>query len=776
MASKQLDPEQLRWQPDGSLPEDCSTRKAPRKIGVVGQPRAQVALRFAFGSQGRNHNAFVRGPEGSGRGTLVRTMLSELKQPPDRSSDFCYVHNFGNPDRPRLIILPGGQGHHFQHAMTRVSLFVRDRLPEILKNDPIRSRREARKEAAEREIRLKVAPLEKKLTADGLALIRTQSGPSSRISLYPLVMGKPVSPEEFRNLVTQGQAREADRQKATDKIQKWQGEVNKAANEIGQIWQQALQHIDQINASETARILSELTAEVARKFKAAGMDLFLREIIDDIVEKRIGRDTSHLADPTLLYGVNVLTSRADRQHAPIVHVSQPSVASMFGTIDPAWMSSGRAITSFRGIRTGALLEADGGFLVLDAADVLAEPGSWRMLMRALRTGLAEVVPPELGWPYSAQSLKPEPIPIKVRVILIGDADTHARLMREDRDFRHLFKVLVDFDHTIARDDEGCNSYLRFLAGLVERDRLLHFDRSGVLAMIEQGARQAGEPDRLSGAFGELADLAREASSRAAEEGAEEVLRKHVEQAARQQRERIALPNAKLLRSINGGRLELPVRGRADGRIISATISSDSHPVRAFPVSISAVAAAARETRATIDQQPDGDWISLMLSQVLRLDQPVNRLMRITTRPAPEQTDSGLNLARGVALLAALANAPVRQGIAVVGDLDDRGQILPTNAINERIEAFYELCRQAGLSGNQAIIIPRANAGELMLDRELVKSCANDMFKVHVAEHLAQALELSCGARAGLWKENSYPEDSLLGRARRALSPATDGQP
>lgn len=770
MASKLIEPEKLRWQVDSRLLGDSSTRQAARTASIVGQPRAQVALRFALASQGRNHNAYIRGPDGCGRNTLVKAMLGELKPAPERSSDFCYVHNFANPDRPRLIVLPGGQGHHFQHAMTRVSLFVRDRLPEILKNDPIRSRREARKEAAEREIRLKVAPLEKQLTADGLALIRTQSGPSSRISLYPLVMGKPVSPEEYRNLVTQGQARESDRLAASEKVQRWQSEVNKAAHAIGQIWQQALQHIDQINATETARILGEMTAEVGRKFKASGMDIFLREIIDDIVEKRIGRDTSHLADATLLYGANVLTSRADRQYAPVVFASQPSVASLFGTIDPAWMSSGRAITSFRGIRTGALLEADGGFLVLDASDVLAEPGSWRLLMRALRTGLAEVVPPELGWPYSAQSLKPEPIPIKLRVILIGDAQTHARLSREDADFLQLFKVLVDFDQSLARDSDGCNSYVRFLAGLVAKEELLHFDQSGIMAMIEQGARRAGESDRLSTAFSELAELAREASSRARDEGAEEVIRKHVEQAAKQQRERLALPNVQLMRALDQGRLELPVRGKAQGQVNTVTINSASRPAMAFPLSVRASTAPARDSRVMLDNQGDGDWLILLVSQLLHLTQPLDRWIRVSNSPAGESSDRGLNLARAVALLAELADVPIRQGVALIGDLDDRGRLLPISDINERIESFFDLCRHAGLSGNQAVIIPGANAGELMLERELIKSCANDMFKVYAVDHLNQALELCCDVRAGQWKNGAFSPESLLARARQTVAP------
>ncbi len=774
MSKFTIPPEKLRWQPAGSSLRDTSTHKAARASGIVGQDEARLALRFALTTSGHHHNAYLRGPEGSGRRTLIRSLLEELKPEPRRSQDFCYVHNFANPDRPRLIVLAGGQGRQFQHAMTRISLFVRDRLPEILKNDPIRSRREARKEAAEREIRLKVKPLENKLKGDGLALMRTQSGPTSRVSIYPLVMGKPVSPEEYRNLVTQGQAREEERLESLKKAESWQAEVNRVAHEVNQIWQQANQHIDQINATETARILGEMTAEVGRRFKANGMDVFLREIIDDIVEKRVGRDTSHLAEPTLLYGVNVLTARPDRQNAPVVYASQPSVANLFGTIDPAWMSSGRAVTSFRGIRTGALLEADGGFLVLDAADVLDEPGCWRMLMRALRTGLSEVVPPELGWPYSAQSLKPEPIPVQLRVLLTGDQATFDRLAAEDRDFEHLFRVLVDFDHSLARDQEGIDGYVRFMAGLVERESLPHLDQSAIEAVIEHGARLSPEKGRLSSCFGVLADLLREAAQLARDEGENEIARAQIEHALELKRTRHGLALKRLLREFNTGGSEIRLRGRADGIVLAATATHSAGHVQGLPCPIKAAVSPDRITEVLIDGRADDGGMVLALTRLLHLGSvPGLRALLQSVKPAEARADAvqdrGLDLACMSALLGSLAVAGLRQDLCLIGCVDAQGQVLPVSHINERIEAFFELCRQAGLSGQQAVVIPRASQNELMLGSELVKACANDMFQVYAVDNAIQAAELATGMKAGLWKDGAFSENSLLGRARAALT-------
>ncbi len=765
MGNIKVSPEQLRWSPARNALPDTTTQSLQAATGIVGQTAARQALTFAIKSRSHNHNAYVRGPDGCGRRTLVTSLLKEIQPDAERALDFCYVHNFANPDRPRLIVLPGSQGRQFQQAMARISLFVRDRLPQILKNDPIRSRREARQEAAEREIRLKIAPLEKKLREDGLALIRTQSGPTSRVSIYPLVMGKPVSPEEYRNLVTQRQVREEDRQKAMALVEKWQGEVNRFAHDVNQIWQQALQHIDQINASETARLVGEMTGNVARKFKAPGMDVFLREIIDDIVDKRIGRDTSHLADPTLLYGVNVLTSRHSGDKAPVVFASQPSVASLFGTIDPAWMSSGRAVTSFRGIRTGALLEADGGYLVLDAGDVLAEPGSWRMLMRALRTGLTEVVPPELGWPYSAQSLKPEPIPIRVRVILTGNAELFEKLTREDADFIRLFKVVADFDDTTTRDQHGLHEYCRFLATLVAKEKLLHFEHGGILAMVQLGARLSAEPGRLSSRFGELADLAREASWLAQEEGATEVDKNHVESAFRNWRNRAQLPLSKRIRSITSGQMDLRLRGRSESQLNTCLSLRTGTFLHARPAPLSCVVTASPQCRILTAGRTHDDLLEVLLGQSLMLGIAPRILARLG-RPGEQVHEStSPTLAEACVLFGNLAQAAMRQDIALIGHLDDQGRACPVTNINEQVEAWFELCNQSGLSGQQGVIIPRANLEALMLDRALVKAAANDMFQVYAVDHFFQALELLTGLRIGSWRDQAFPQDSLLGRAR-----------
>lgn len=771
MASGRLSTDELRWRADERSLKNAAPRRIQGRALVVGQPRARIALRTALNLPGQRTHVFIRGGAGSGRRSLVRSVLEELKPRPIRSLDFCYVHHFANPDRPRLIVLPGGQGRHLQQAMMRIALFIRDRLPSILDSDPIRSRRDARMETAEREVRSKVAPLEIRLAEQGLALVRSQTGPSTRISIYATVMGKAVSPEEYRNLVSQNQAHERDRLEAVERVRQWQGEVNSVAREISQVWQQALAHVDQINASEAARIMADLTADISQRFQADGLDLFLREVIDDVVEKRLGTDTSHLADPTLIYGVNVLTARDDRQNAPVVWANQPSVASLFGSIDPAWTQGGRAISSFRGIRTGGLLDADGGFLVIDARHLLEEPNAWPLLARTLRTRQVEVVPPSLGWPSNALSLRPEAIPVSVQVILIGDDVIYRQLLDRDPAFGDLFGMLVDFEHSLERDQDGLGAYASFVGQLVEREALLPFSSDAIVALVEQGARLSEDVGRLSGQFGLLAELAREASGRAQDDDRNRVSGLDVVQAVQQRQARAALPQIRMKRLLEQGCLRMSFNGQRRASINSVRLLRADRFPAAQPLTLQAVVNRSNQAALLLDSQPDLLGRIDTLTQLLRCPALPGLRVLLACLPKPQSpadTDD-LGLAIMALVLCSLADTPIRQGIAVIGSMDCHGFAGPSRAINERIEAFFDLCQSAGPTSDQGVIIPSPCKSALMLNEKVTHACEQERFHVWSVERVEQALPLLTGLPAGRWQDGQFEDNSVLARARRFLT-------
>ncbi|WP_376691376.1 AAA family ATPase [Wenzhouxiangella sp. EGI_FJ10409] len=772
MVRHAIPPERLRWQPDTKdIPGD-STRDIPVLDGTLGQDAAAEALQYAIASPGHNQHVFLRGPRGSGRRRLLDSVFSSLRPEARQSRDFCFVHNFSNPDRPRLIVLSRGDGRPFQKQMHRIALFVRERLPDILANDPIRGRREARREAAERDIRLLLRPLEKKLEAEGLALTRSQAGPNARLQVSVRIMGKPVSQEEFRNMVARKQATEEDRKKFDERIKSYDEEIQKISRQIRKKWQQAQQHIEQIDITETARIMGEMTAEVSQRFKADGIETFLREIIDDVLEKRIGHETSQLADPTVLYGVNVLNMGREGSGAPTVSTSAVSPASLFGTVDPAWRSGGRAVASFQGIRSGTLIQADGGFLILDAEDLANEPEVFRQLLRILRAGEVAIAAPTADWSQAAQSLRPEAVPVDVGVILVGDRVAYDRLESISREFSRRFRLLADLEASVARDAEGIDRTCRFISAVVQQEQLPPLTRPALAAVVEISARLSDQPSRLTTRIGRLAEIVREAAFLASRDDESEIGREHVESAFGRIRRRAGLPSAgRTQQSVDSGLVRL--RGRTAGQLNVITRERLAEEIFGTPARLSVTIARARNASLSLEsgdhELPVRQFLLPMIAELLHLDELPPLHAALSIDPAMQADDAGATLlAQVCGLIAVLAGHAIRQDLAVIGSVDPRGQVGRVDFVNERIEAYFDACSQSGLNGQQGVIIPAVDRDRLSLDKRVIRACTNDQFQVIPVAGIPEAVERLTGKTAGTWKEDAFPEDSVLGMARRAL--------
>lgn len=771
-----LSPDKLRWQVDEKSLKFQSTADVQPAAEIVGQPIARDALAFGLASTAPGQNIFVRGLTGTGRMTLVRSLLESMEPAPRRRVDLCYVHNFRQPDRPRLITLPAGQGRQLRREIHNAAVFIRDRLDEALNSGPIAARRQAIQERIDKQIRRITGPLENKLRKEGLTLVRIQTGPVSQTAIFPLVMDKPVPPEELKEMVTKGQAGEYDYENWEKGREKYSKEAQKTTQEANRAWEAGLEELREFNESEARKLLENLTDSIVEHFAHDGVTAFISEIIDDVLEQRLGGDTGKLADPTQLYGVNVISQQRESDQAPVIVETTPSVINLLGTIDPAWLGTSRVVSSYRGIRAGSLVQADGGFLVLDARDVLTETGAWKMLMRTLRTGVVEIVPPELGWPYSAQSLKPEPIPVKVRVVLIGDDQLFAQLDRIDADFTDLFKVLADFDTELERSDETMHNYAGVIARLVARENLRHFDRSAVAALIEHGARIAGRSGMLTARFGRLADLAREADYLAALDDDKQVGREHVENAVQRTKYRASLAQVRHTRALTDGKLRIAVRGNIIGQVNGLAITRTGTLTYGFPTRITATVGPGRSGLLSIEGASDLSGrvhtkgfhiLGGLLRHLLRTEHPLT----FSASLAFEQSYGGIDgdsasAAEACCLISALTAIPLRQELAVTGAIDQHGHIQAVGSVNEKIEGFFDTCQAIRQTGDQGVIIPRANAGDLMLRRDVVRACQAGSFNIYVAETIHQVLEMLTGQKAGVLLEGRYSEGTLLHRARQ----------
>jgi ATP-dependent Lon protease len=506
---KRLDAPALRWRFDESLLDFKDTSEVHPAVGIIGQPVAIEAMRFGIECDAPGQNIYVRGVTGTGRMTLVQSVLAELDPRPRRRLDRCYVHNFSQPDRPRLVTLPAGDGPKFRRAMRQAAEFIGHRLGEVLETASAKSHREALQEQAQQAVLAISNPLEQELAANGLMLVNQQTGPVARPVIFPLRDGEPLAPDEFRKLVAAGAINEQEAERLETLIRQYSKRLEEVTREVSTAWQAGLESLQQFVQQEVRAVLQQLLDPVRKQFPVPAVGIYLDEVIADVLEQRLpGAVADNLPEAVEIYGVNVVSSHEDARAGAVITENTPSVANLLGSVEPDFVNAGQLVANYRGIRAGALVRADGGFLVLDARDVLMEPGAWRMLMRAMRTRSVEIVPPEAGWPMPSMSIKPEPIDIQVRVILLGSSGLYYQLDQVDQDFSDLFKVLADFDSEIERSTEGVRQYAGVVARVCQDEQLPHFSASGVAALAEHGARIAARAGRITARFGRQADINR----------------------------------------------------------------------------------------------------------------------------------------------------------------------------------------------------------------------------------------------------------------------------
>ncbi len=771
-----LDSGRLRWRIDEEKLSFASTASVDPAIGIVGQPIAMEALRFGLECDAPGQNIYVRGVSGTGRMSMLRNLLDELNPVARRQLDRAYVHNFSQPDQPRLLTLPAGRARILRRRMKEVADFIEKRLGEALNAGPIKARREAITEKTQRELNEITKPLENDLQSAGMTLVQLQTGPVTQTAIFPVVDGQAMPPEEYRQLAQAGKISEAEFKQFESQYEGFSKRLQEVSGKANEVYQQGMKKLLSFNEDNARRILENLTADIRQTLNNDAVNHFLQEVINDVIENRLRGDGPELTDPSVIYGVNVLVCHDDQSSCPVVVENMPTVGNLLGSIEPEWID-GKPVSNYMGIRAGALVHADGGYLVLDARDVLTEPGAWRLLMRSLRTGVVEIVPPELGWPYSSQALKPQPIEISLRVILIGNSSLYYQLDKLDQDFSDLFKVLADFDTEIERDITGVEQYAGVLARLVRDEKLHHFDRGSVAALAEHGARVAARKGKITARFGRIADIAREASYLAQKSGAELVSRDHVEETVRRTKFRASLPSQRFQELINDGTIHVATTGEVVGQINGLAVINAGPLSYGFPARITATIGAGQagiiniEGRASMSGSIHTKGFHILgglLRHLLKTDHP----LAFSSSIAFEQSYGGIDgdSASGAemcCLISALTGVPIKQSFSMTGAIDQHGHIQAIGGVNEKIEGFFDTCKSIGLSGDQGVIIPASNAGDLMLRQDVVEACEAGRFHIYAVHHLGEALQVLTGQVAGeADDEGNYPPGTLLHQAQQ----------
>lgn len=775
LSELRLAPAKLRWRCSPDVFDFETTEELTIEDSVVGQDTAREALIFGIECLAHGQNVYVRGARGTGRITMVRQLLREMRPTTDKKRDRCFVNHFARPDRPRLVTLPAGQGPVFKRRMQEFADFVAEGLRKALDSEPHVSRREAARARLQEEMQAIPAQLEENLAKNNLALVTLNQGPMSNTVIVPTVDGQPVPPEQLADLIKAGKLSEEVMEEFQKKVPAFQKELERVSREMNSFLRKAKHEMEELQHAAAREVLTPLVQHLVQEFPFPEVQAFIDEVVKDIVENRLEQNDESV-DFSTLYGVNVVLHNDTGPYAPIIEEIVPSMINLLGTVDIAWGPQALPTSDYRGIRGGALLNADAGFLLLEVEDLLSEPGAYRALMRTLRTGKLEIVPPEAGWMRPYVVIQPEPIPVDFRVILIGDAQTFYSLDYFDPDFRELFKVLADFEDQVPRNQESFQQYAIVVGRLIKEEGLLPFHRSGIARLIEHGARIVARNERLTAKFGRIADIAREAAYLAKKAGKTAVDHEDVRLAVARTKARANLPSRRFQELVDNGTIIIRTQGSAVGQINGLAVIHSGPLTYGFPARITA--SIGPGTAGLIDIESSARMSGSIhtkgfhiLGGLLRRLLHTNHPLSFSASLAFEQSYGGIDgdsasAAEMVCLLSALTDIPIRQDLAITGAIDQHGHIQAIGGVNEKIEGFFDTCRAAGLTGTQGVVIPKANADDLMLREDVVEAAEQGLFHIYAIENIYQALELFTGIPTSPDAAGNYDRNSVLGIAVR----------
>jgi lon-related putative ATP-dependent protease len=782
-----LAPEQLYRACDPAGLGFATTAELPDIEVPLGQARAVEAVRFGIRIRRYGYNIYALGPAGMGKHGLVRQFLEGSAPQEPTPTDWCYVHNFRDPQRPRALRLPAGRGEALRRDMERLVEELRVSIPAAFESNDYRARRKLIESQFEQEAESRFGSLEKRARDQGIALLRTPFG----VGLAPKrADGEVVEPGEFERLP------EEERERLRSVMAQLQDELQEALAELPRASRRQREAVRALNREVTAFAVRYLMGELRSEY--AGLPEVLEHLAAverDVVESAddFKGDANPEADAlaALLprrrgaklfrrYQVNVLVANAPDRGAPVIYEDHPTHANLIGRLEHL-SEFGSLTTDFLLVRPGSLHRANGGYLLLDARKVLMQPMAWEELKRALRSGQVRVesLGQALGL-VSTVSVEPEAIPLQVKVVLVGDRLLYYLLAELDPDFLELFKVAADFEETIVRDAEGEGLYARLLATLARREGLRPLDRAAAARMIEHGSRMAADAERLSVQLESLADVLREADCLAAAAGRDTLSRDDVQAAIDGRLRRAGRISDRMLEEIERGTILIDTRGAKVGQVNALSVVQLGGFAFGRPSRITARMRLGDGRVVDIEREVKlGGAIHskgvLILSGFLGQRYSQERPLSLHASLVFEQSYSGVegdsaSCAELVALLSAIAEAPVRQSLAITGSVNQLGEVQAVGGVTEKVEGFFDVCSAAGLTGQQGVLLPAANVKHLMLRRDVVEAVEAGRFRVWPIHSVDEALELMTGLPAGTRDaQGAFPEGSLNRRVEARLA-------
>jgi len=782
--SKELPAQELRWRIDpATFPFETTDELKPLKE-IIGQERGVEAFRFGMGMDQPGYNIFVTGISGTGRLSTVRRLLHEMTAKAGHvPDDFCYVNNFKNPDNPILLKLSAGTGLKFKKDVHDFLNTLKKEVPQLFEGQDYLNRKKEIVMAYENKGKDFFKDLDKKVREQGFALVDVQVGQIKRPEVMPLVDGNPTHLDQIEALVEKGRFPKEEYEQLKENQAKLRHQVDQIFLELRDLQKEFQENIEQMDRVMFVKMATEFAAPIRERYPSKEVEKYLKDMLDDLTENLQVFQTQQQpqipglpfivpeGDPLLPYQVNLLVDNTDLKGPPVIIESHPTYRNLFGIIERVVDRSGVWRTDFSKIRAGSLVKANGGYLVLNLLDSIIEPGVWPALKRSLRTKKMEIQTYDPFYLMTTSGLKPEPIDMNVKVVIISDENVYHLLHAYDEDVKKIFKVRADFGTSMDKNEESVLKFAEFVKTQSEEDGLRPFDRTGVAAVIEQAVRMTGRKEKISTSFSTISDILREANYWAGVQESPVIKNSHVEKAI----------DAKIFRSnrieeliqemIDRGTLMIDVEGEVVGQVNGLAVFSLGDHMFGKPSRITATTSMGRSGIINIEREADLSGSThnkgvLILSGYLRKKYAQEKPLTMSASLAFEQSYSGVDgdsasSTEIYALLSSLSGLPIKQSIAVTGSLNQKGEIQPIGGVNEKIEGFFDCCKRLGFTGNQGVMIPENNAKDLMLRKDVVEAVKKGEFHVYPVRTVDEGIEILTGKEAGKMDgQGKYPKGTI----------------
>jgi len=755
-------------------------KNSPREA-VIGQARGMRALRMGTEIRRRGYNVFVTGISGTGRRTAVRKILNEYAGAPREHKDIAYVYNFDQPMQPKVLYFKPGSAVKFKQDVHQLVENLKSGIKLRLESESHLEQRNEIVQVIEQEENRRISEFEVKLSKDGFRMIHIREGEGQAMDVAPLYNGSPVNFERLQEMVAAGEISQEEWNEKREKYFGYMDEMKKVFAELRKARATMDEELDALQIETVRPAVAVEVNHLRERYGGQKVEEYVDALEEDLLlnlylftmDEQI-RDS--LGNPGFLrYGVHVLEDRSDIENFPVVYEHHPSYANLFGNIDVQ--------STFMMIQAGSVVRASGGFLIIQAQDLFQEEESWFHLKRTLQTGVVEIQHRPGLFGRGGGMMKPEPIEIDTKVIIVGNENLYDVLYAKDPDFRKFFKIHAEFSRYTERSDETMAAYIDFVRTFCAEEGLKPAAKTGISALIEYGVRLAEDREKLSTRFSLISDLLVEADYLAEKKGRREIDGETVAEALEERRFVADRLESQIDEQIGRGKIFVEVEGKTVGRVNGLAVYDRGYHSFGRPAVISARVAPGGKGAVNIEREAglSGEIHNkgiLILESFIRSsyapDFPVSIHASICFEQSYGEIDGDSASSTEVyALLSALAEVPLRQDIAVTGSVNQMGRIQPVGGITDKVEGFFHVCSSVGLTGTQGVIIPAENISSLVVTGETYDAVERGDFFIYPVSTVNEGIEILTGMNAGREKSGQFPEGSFNYLVRRRLREMAD---